>query len=124
LCNFAASIQEFQLCLAIRSDRQSETRAAVAIGQRDTCSLVARPPDKHTLVSSRLLHDRIRTLSANVLDNGWYVKIHCQTHLPKGYDPLTFVAVPVLLIAVAILACWLPARQAASVDPLTALRYE
>src|SRR5215475_8894724 len=26
-----------------------------------------------------------RTLSANVLDNGWYVNIHCQTHLPKGY---------------------------------------
>src|SRR5215831_12434816 len=28
------------------------------------------------------------TLSANVLDNGWYVNIHCQTHLPKGYRKL------------------------------------
>src|SRR5262245_15076242 len=27
----------------------------------------------------------VGTLSANVLDNGWYVNIHCQTHLPKGY---------------------------------------
>jgi hypothetical protein len=32
-------------------------------------------------------HLVVCTLSANVLDNGWYVNIHCQTHLPKGYYP-------------------------------------
>ena len=42
----------------------------------------------------------------------------------RPHDAVTFTAVPIFLAAIAFLACWLPSRRAATIDPQIALRYE
>ncbi len=42
----------------------------------------------------------------------------------RPHDVVTFLTVPLLLLGIALVACWIPARRAARIDPQIALRYE
>jgi ABC-type lipoprotein release transport system permease subunit len=57
-------------------------------------------------------------------EDAWQRQMFEQLYGVNATDPLTFLAIAALLILVALVACWLPARKASQVDPLEALRYE
>ena len=80
-------------------------------------------------VQRQFVGDGLRVVAIGV-GIGWVLTIassHVLTRVLFGLsplDPLTFAAVGALLAAIAMIACWLPARRAAKVDPMEALRCE
>lgn len=99
------------------SERTHEIGIRVALGAfpSDVISLVGRLGLKLTLIGVALgigLAIGLTRLIAEFLVG------------VKPTDPLTIAVVAVLLVSVALLACYLPARRASKVDPMVALRYE
>ena len=69
-----------------------------------------------------LEHLRVVLLGASF---GWLVALMLATHLgPRRVDVSVFASVPLVLLGVATLASWIPARRGARVDPAVALRNE
>jgi predicted permease len=99
----------------VRRTREVGVRIALGAQQRDVLSLVARQGLKLVLIGvgiglgaaaavTRLLSSLLYGITAT--------------------DPATFAGVSLLFIGVSLIACWLPARRAARVDPMVALRCE
>ncbi|HEY6306298.1 MAG TPA: ABC transporter permease [Candidatus Angelobacter sp.] len=98
-----------------RRTREIGIRMAVGAQQSDVVRLVVRQGLLVALVGA-VIGTAASFAAKNLLDAILY-------HVRPG-DPVTLLAVGVILLAVALAACYLPARRATRVDPLVALRYE
>ena len=101
--------------LAGRRSREIGIRMALGAQRRDVLRLVLRQGMKPIALGS--VAGLAGSLAASRL-------VASQLYGVSSSDPLTLASIILLLAAAALLACWLPARRAARLDPMEALRYE
>ena len=90
-------------------------RMALGAGKRDVVNMVIRQGLKRVLIGVPL--GIAGALALTRFLAGMLYRV-------KPSDPATLVAVSLLLTAIALLACYVPARRAMRVDPIVALRHE
>jgi putative ABC transport system permease protein len=95
--------------------RQREIGVRTALG--------ARPRDVLTLVLGQGVRLTALGIVLGMVASFWFTRwLSSLLFEITPLDPATFSAVSALLLAVSLTACWIPARRAARVDPIRALR--
>jgi ABC-type antimicrobial peptide transport system permease subunit len=95
--------------------REMGIRVAIGANRGDVTGMVVRQGLRLVLVGGGI--GLIGALGASRLIKSLLIT-------GRGVDPVSFVVVPIVLTAVALVATYLPARKAATVDPVRALKYE
>jgi ABC-type antimicrobial peptide transport system permease subunit len=98
-----------------RRTREIGIRMALGAGQRDVLRMVVEEGLELTIAGA------VFGVAAALAVTRYLGSILYGVH--PG-DPVTLIVVAAILMIVALAACWIPARRAARVDPMVALRYE
>ncbi|MGA8073907.1 MAG: ABC transporter permease [Candidatus Acidiferrales bacterium] len=117
LATFLAAVGIYGVMSYAVSQRLHEIGIRMALGAQpgDVLRLVVREGLRLTLIGSLIGG------AASIVAARW---IASDLYGVKAWDPATLAGVVGLLISVALLACYIPARRATRVDPMRALRYE
>jgi putative ABC transport system permease protein len=100
---------------AVQRTREIGIRMALGAQRKDVLQLVIKQGIAITLIG--IIVGLFVALGVMRIVSGMLYQV-------TATDPVTFIGVAVLLIVVAVLACYLPAHRATKIDPLKALRYE
>ncbi|MGD0298550.1 MAG: ABC transporter permease [Bryobacteraceae bacterium] len=114
---FLALVGLYGLMAYAVKQRTAEIGIRIALGASATRVLSMVVSKGLTLVAAGLVFGLAGALVLTRLGTSWLYGV-------SPADPLTLIAVPLLILAVALVACLIPAWKAARIDPVTALRFE
>jgi putative ABC transport system permease protein len=112
-----SSIGQFGVMAYLVSQRTREIGVRLALG--------AKRPEVFRLIVGRGVMLAIAGAALGVTGAAWLTQLMAGLlYSVSATDPVTFVVVPLAVVLVAVLACYVPARRAMQVDPVIALRSE